>query len=429
MHIRLKTKLETKARHREMKCRVFDLKVQKNHLSKDNKEHLHRLFREAKWFYNHCVEFLNQGKLDDVDTKTRIVPVKTPDGIDYRGLTALSSQMKQGIHERLWSNLKSLSSQKKGGSKVGRIWFKPRIDSIPLKQFEVTYDLDRQGKRVRLQGLPKWLRVNGFDQIPLDSEIANAHLTRGRGSYYLKVTTYCQPEDKAKEGIIGIDAGCGTQLTLSNGVKVGFGSLVPRNVRKADHVLARKRGERKGYWSGKYGKAKDKRIKAYGRWVNQKKDARNKVVNVLSRTFGTICMQDENVKGWQASGHGKAVSRTNIGGTMLALQRKATTPLLVGRFFPSTKTCSACGFKKDEMRVWERVYDCPGCKAKLDRDVNAAINILVEGMRKLPAERRKTMPLEGGASSAGLMGSLNTIPTIQAKLCPLNGEANEFIRW
>jgi len=173
-----------------------------------------------------------------------------------------------------------------------------------------------------------------------------------------------------------------------------------------------------------------RREKAYSKVANKRRDIRNKVVNVLTRNFSMICMQDENIKGWQGSGHGKAVSRTAIGGITSALKNKAATPVVVDRFFPSSKTCSQCGEKKDRLEQWERVYECPRCGAVMDRDVNAAINMLQEGLKqlnqKLPAERRKPMPLEGGTS--GMMGLLDRIPGVHAKSCPLNGEAPAFRR-
>lgn len=54
---------------------------------------------------------------------------------------------------------------------------------------------------------------------------------------------------------------------------------------------------------------------------------------------------------------------------------------MVDRFFPSSKTCSHCGHVVDDLPLSVREWDCPSCHHHLDRDINAAINILTEGMR------------------------------------------------
>ena len=426
MHVRLKTRLETKKRHSGMCCRVLEVKVDRSHLSKQDSKHMARLFDEARWFYNHCVEAA-AGDLNAVDCKATTVQVKTPDGFEERDLVALSSQMRQGIKDRMWTNLKSLSTQKKQGTRVGWIRFTSVLNSVPLKQFGFTFDIYPDQNRIRLQSLKKRLRVNGLEQVKPGSEVGNAHLVRRDGDYFLKVTTFEPKAAEPPSAIIGIDLGCETQVTLSNGIKVQYAVPVSKHTRKLDHVVTRKRGDlpKNSKKTKKRLKAERARRKSLAREANRRRDIRNKIVHALVAKHAFVAFQTESVKGWMASGHGKKIAQTGIGGIISDLRSRSETPLEVGRFFASTQTCSGCGARQ-KMPQHIRVYDCPKCGLSMDRDVNAAKNMLVEGLKQIPAERRNPMPREGEASSVA--GMLGQIPGVHVKLPPANGEAPDFSR-
>jgi transposase len=75
--------------------------------------------------------------------------------------------------------------------------------------------------------------------------------------------------------------------------------------------------------------------------------------------------------------------------------------VLVDRFFPSSKTCSSCGFIKHDLTLDERTWVCPSCNSTHDRDVNAAKNLKREGIRILLSERKFKI----NASTVGTTGS------------------------
>lgn len=59
------------------------------------------------------------------------------------------------------------------------------------------------------------------------------------------------------------------------------------------------------------------------------------------------------------------------------------TVLKIGRYFPSSKTCACCGYKQCDLALSERTWICPSCGIRLDRDVNAAVNVKQEGLKRL----------------------------------------------
>jgi hypothetical protein len=100
---------ETKKRRKLMKCRIFKIKIDKSHLSIEDKQHLSTLFKEAKWFYNYCLSFDN---IEDADHTAIVIAVKTPNGLETRKLTTLSGTMKVAIKQKIFDSLVGLNRKK-----------------------------------------------------------------------------------------------------------------------------------------------------------------------------------------------------------------------------------------------------------------------------------------------------------------------------
>ena len=360
---------------------MYEIKVDKSKLSKHSLHHLNMIFVEAKWLYNYV---LTQEDIPKTDTKIKTVPVKVKDEYQEREFKYISAQMKQSIKDRTFMNIVALSTLKKKGYKVGKLKFKSYLNSVPLKQHGQTF-LIKDKNTIKLEKLKQSIKVRGLEQIPLDVEITNAMLIKRNSDFYFNITTYTVKEEKELPNhSIGIDFGCETQLTLSNRVKMNYTVPIPARIRKLDRKIMK--GNRK--WS--HNKVKDqlKRAKAYRKLVNRKTDKKNKIVSYLVNTFKYICFQDENIKGWQASGHGKKIQNTALGGIISGLKKKSHTPLMVSRWFLSTQLCPDCG-SRYKPSLGERVYHCNICGYTNDRDVKSAIMIEREGLKQLlPTDRR-----------------------------------------
>ncbi len=388
-----KTLLQTKERRSLMTCKVIECKVDSSSLSKTTKDSLHNLFLEGKWLYN---AILASEDIAKFDTKINEVSVKILDKFEFRNLNNISSQMKQGIQTRIFSAMATLKALKTKGIKIGKLKFKSGINSIPLKQHNNTFTILKNSKRIKIQGIKKPLKVSGLNQLPKVYEVGNANLVKIGKDYYIKITLFVAKEVLSPPNqSIGIDFGCTTQLTLSNGEKIQYQVPISDRVKKLDQVFARsKKGSKNRY------KILAKREKAYNALSNKRKDIKNKIVSKLVKNYKTIIFQDESIKDWKTNGHGKKIQFSAIGGIISALRCKAVTPIVVEKYYPSTQICSRCG-NKQKMEERVRIYDCQSCNRKIDRDINSAINIEVEGLKKLvPMGYREVKPVEIGTSAS-----------------------------
>ena len=378
---------ETHERRRSQVCRVYTLKIQYNALSTRQKEDLRMLFLEAKWLYNDILNYGNVKGNSIFDYELgNTVEVKLPDGtFDGGSLEHIGSQMKQSVYADLKSSIKALSKLKKTGHKVGRLKFKSEITAVTLKQYGTTYKFHNDHK-VKIQNIHGLVRVNGLDQIKDNVEFANAKLLNRADGYFLAITTYTErrPYSNRPHADVGIDMGCHTSFTLSTGEEIDVKVKEPERLKR----LQRKQHRQKKGSSNR--KRTIHRIrKQHQRLVNRKNDMANKIVADLNSRFGLIYIQDENLSGWQKTGHGKAVQHSCLGRVKARLKSQDNV-FVVSRWEPTTQKCIRCG-KKHEMPQNVRTFKCPFCNFEMQRDLHSANRMVQEGRKLVPKELREFM--------------------------------------
>lgn len=126
--------------------------------------------------------------------------------------------------------------------------------------------------------------------------------------------------------------------------------------------------------------------KAFEKLTNQRNAYIHSVVNELLTYYDTVFMEDLNVQGMLKNHKlAKAIQEIGLYRFRQILEDKARNNhkeiVFVGRFYPSSKTCHKCGYINKELTLKDREWICPVCGEHHDRDLNAAMNILMEGER------------------------------------------------
>ena len=156
-----------------------------------------------------------------------------------------------------------------------------------------------------------------------------------------------------------------------------FFSESQAKIKKQQQSVSRKK---KGSANRK--KAQLKLARTYAHVTNQRLDFAHKLTTSLIQTYDTIYLEDLNVAGIQRF-NGKITQDNILGMFRMQLEYKGALydrqVVCIDRFFPSSKKCSTCGTVKAELPLSQRTYHCNSCGLTLDRDLNAALNILAAG--------------------------------------------------
>lgn len=402
------SKRSTIERHSNMLCKTFGVKIQWNQCSKAQKEALERVFLEQKWLKNYILNWSEnpENKINKFDIKQKTITKKNVKMEDEEvTLKYLSSQAKMALVGRLYSNIKTLHTLKsKGLQKCGRLKYSKEETVIGLIQPNVSYQL-KSRKRIKIQGLGKAFPINGSDQFfDIEGlEYANARLIHRATGYYVQLVTFVpkeQPKKKIQE-TLGIDFGCSTAFTLSNGEKISANVPESERLKKLQKQQAKKV---KG--SKNFQKAVKKVRKEYQKITNRKNDLANKIVAKVCQ-YETVVIQDEQLKGWHSGGHGKAVQHSVLGRVKTKLKSKSNVVVL-GKTVPTTKLCTKCGQWHDEIKVWNRVFKCD-CGVEMDRDIHAAQNMIWFYENNVGVERTKVKRVEIEALVKEALASSNQL--------------------
>ncbi|MFF5205641.1 RNA-guided endonuclease InsQ/TnpB family protein [Streptosporangium sp. NPDC000396] len=217
------------------------------------------------------------------------------------------------------------------------------------------------------------------------------------GRYFASfVVEAAQTPLPATEAETGIDLGLTHFAVLAGGRKIDS----PRFLRRAEKKLkrAQKALSRKEKGSKNRAKARVKVARRHARVTDARREFHHRLSTMLIRENQAIYVEDLAVKGLARTQLAKSVHDAGWASFIGMVEYKAKlygrTFVKIGRFFPSSRLCSACGALAERMPPAVREWTCP-CGVTHDRDVNAEINIRAEG-RRIVAAGRKPVPEMGG---------------------------------
>ena len=270
---------------------------------------------------------------------------------------------------------------RKGDKKKGFPKFKSR--KIDTPRFRMPQDVRLDGSFV---SVPKIGMIRTSVHRPLEGITKSATFKREAcGHWYISLVTEQQIAPKTNRPIathIGIDVGLKSLAALSTGDVIDnprWYRTQARKLRRAQQALSRKH---KG--SRNRGKARIVVARLHQKIGNQRKDFLHKLSTDLVLHFDLVSIEDLNVHGLARTKLSTSVLDAGWAMFRSMLEYKADRNdshlMAIGRFFPSSKTCGACGWVNADLTLADRNWTCP-CGVHHDRDLNAARNIDHEGFR------------------------------------------------
>jgi putative transposase len=243
--------------------------------------------------------------------------------------------------------------------------------------------------------------------------IKSATLTKSKSGYYYLSILIDLPDSIAKilpltNNVVGLDLGIKEFIVTSDN-KVFENIKIKRNNQKKLSKLQRSLS-RKQNKSNNKNKARIKLAKYHEKLNNKKENYLHSISNQLLNENQVIVIEDLNVKGMLKNHKlARSIQELSLNRFKNILTYKSIwygrDLVEIDRFYPSSKLCSCCGYKNNDLTLSERTFKCPKCDMSIDRDYNAAINIKNEGLRiinnKIPDSIGELTPMETSVGEIG----------------------------
>ena len=340
---------------------------------------LHKYFGSVRWIYNY---FLNQRKEEYLNNK------KSLNYYDQaKELTIIKKQ-----ENKLW--LKEINSQ--------TLQYSLNCLDIAFQSFfkkRTKFPKFKSKKNKNSFTIPQFVKVNnnlliipkfkeGIKMIvnrEISGKIKRCTITKtSTGKYFVSILVEkeYQPVQKTNKSV-GIDLGLKDFIITSDGLKIKnhkFLKHYEKLLKINQQSLSRKTTR-----SNRYEKKRLRVARIYEKISNSRIDLIHKTTSILIKNYDIIYLEDLNIKG-MIKNHKLAKSINDVawGKFIQILSYKSIWNdkqiIKIDRFFPSSKTCSKCGWIKNDLTLKDRTWICK-CGEKHDRDLNAATNILKEGIR------------------------------------------------
>lgn len=339
----------------------------------------------SRWAYNYALNI----KKDKFDKKEKI-----PNNIELhreinklKGTETLPWAYENGIskcsfQEALRDCDKAFSNfftrcKKKNVKQKGFPKFKSKKNE--KQSFRLTGSIHVSEKHIQLPRLGK-IKLAEKDYLPLDAKILSATISSRANKWFvsLQVEEDNKKSFTTKNAVVGIDLGIKTLATCSDGTTYENPKALKKNLKKLKRKQKQLSRKKKG--SKNYGKTKQKLAKLHYHISNIRKDYLHKITSKIIDENKVIVLEDLKV-GNMMKNHclAQAISDVGLYEFRRQIEYKAKwngrKVIFADTFFPSSKTCSCCGWTNPDLKLTDRVFDCKVCDMKIDRDLNASLNL------------------------------------------------------
>ena len=265
----------------------------------------------------------------------------------------------------------------KQGRKPGFPKFKSKKNGIG--SFRLTGSIHVESNRIKLPRIG-WVKLKEEDRLPIVTP-SQVTVREKAGHWFVSFNIQEEvQEQKISDKVIGVDLGINHLATLSDGTKYENPKPLKKKLQKLRRLS--KSLSRKVKGSKNRQKAREQLARLHYKIANIRKDCLHKITTEIARTKpSVVVLEDLGVSNIMKN---RKLSRSIQDAGFYEFRRQLEYKLswigskieFVDRFFPSSKTCSSCGAIKKELSLSERQYDCEVCGQCIDRDENAAINLM-----------------------------------------------------
>ena len=252
-------------------------------------------------------------------------------------------------------------------------------------------ELDLKSKKLKLPQLD-WIKVRGYKNIKtINGRIRNATISKEpTGKYYVSILyeMYEKIPNSTPQNIVGIDLGVKKLLTLSDGITYDNNKYIDKyqkRIKRKQRELSRKEKGSKNYY-----KCKKELAILYSKLANARKYYTHKITKNITDNYDIITCEKLTTKEMIIKGKNTKLSSKINDATFSEIIRqllykskfKGKKFYQVSTYYPSSQICNRCNNQDRKYKdLTEREYNCPKCGEKIDRDLNASINIMFEGLK------------------------------------------------
>ena len=348
--------------------------------TKEQEVLLNQHFGHSRWVYNH---FLNErkeqyqaDKKSDNYYKQAATLTKLKKEDETKWLKEVNSQTLQFALRSLDTAFLNFF---RGNAQFPKFKSRKHKNTFTIPQFGTI-----EGGKINIPKFKEGIKVKIHREVK--GKIGKMNITKTpTGKYFVSIFTEQEIEDLPKTNKkVGIDLGLKDFVITSNNKKFKnnrYTKKYAKQLKKAQQHLSRKQ---KG--SNGFEKQKLKVAKIHEKIASCRLDTLHKVSKELVESYDLISVEDLNVKG-MIKNHklSKHIADASWGNFVTLLQYKCDwygkELVKVNRFYPSSKTCGECGWINQELKLSDREWTCKSCGVIHDRDVNASLNILKEGLK------------------------------------------------